>query len=530
MPGRWWPARSERSEPDQTIFVGVGPGPLDKVGVGSIRYLYLADGPAIWSEVAKELSASYGLSPTAWFGHPGHRGFVDREYPGISFLDERLLDAGDFPRAHGVVLPPRVRESAAFRGALIAALDSLQRNEVHRTIPHLARRAYLSSLAEHLWARIDGDAITHLVAAQAPHSPSGLLLAGIADSVGIPMLHFQHSTVGPFALPRIGADYELLNMDALVTSDRIRRPALDVVERWVEEFVARASEKEIPEFDAKYYAADSGNDGFLGLLRQLRYTERSLRQTDSVSRVSISPPVYGLVTRVAATVRSVRSRRRRSAELRRAHAAVATSQQLPDQFWLMMLHYEPEKSTNPDGGSNRDQLEFIRAVARELPAGGHLVAREHPAQFTMSKPGYAGKDPSFYEELAAIPGVLVANRAVTNWELIDRTTLAFTITGTLGLEALVKGIPVVHAGLPWYRGFPGTYHASDLSEIGRLIDTATRFVPEGSLLRDLSLFTQERSVNAVITPGAIRFYESSDWSGDQDFASVAAVIAGFLSG
>ncbi len=110
--------------------------------------------------------------------------------------------------------------------------------------------------------------------------------------------------------------------------------------------------------------------------------------------------------------------------------------------------------------------------------------------------------------------MIVANRAVTNWELIDRTTLAFTITGTLGLEALVKGIPVVHAGLPWYRGFPGTYHASDLSEIGRLIDAATRFVPEGSLLRDLSVFTQERSVNAVIT-GAIRFYESSDWSGDQ---------------
>ncbi len=146
------------------------------------------------------------------------------------------------------------------------------------------------------------------------------------------MLHFQHSTVGPFALPRIGSDYELLNMDALVTSDRIRRPALDAVERWVGEFVARASEKGIPEFDAKYYAADSGNDGFSGLLRQLRYTERSLRQIDSVSRVSISPPVHGLGESPGCDGKKCSFEKATIDRIRRAHAAVATSRPLPDQF------------------------------------------------------------------------------------------------------------------------------------------------------------------------------------------------------
>ena len=492
------------------------------------RFAYLADGSDIWADVAEELSSSYGMDPLLWFGHPGHTDFVRGRFGRVQFLDERKLDDGDFLRSVGRTLPRSVRDSVQVQTALVAALDSMQRNEVHRLIPYLARRVYLSSLCEFLWAHLHDLGITHVVAAQAPHSPSGLIFSGLTEAAGIPMLHFQHSTVGPFALPRVGTNYDLLDMSDLVTRDQIARPSLEDVRWWVDQFAEHTIDRGVPEIDAKYYEVESGNRGFLGLLRQLKYTALDLRRPSVSSSVSISPPMNGGLQWILASVRSVRSRRQRSKRLIDAHSQVVSTEVLPDSFWLAMLHYEPEKSTNPDGGGNRDQLEFIRAIARHLPEGGALVIREHPAQFTMSKPGYAGKDPSFYQELGSIEGVIVADTRIENWELIDRATLSFTITGTLGLEALVAGIPVVHCGLPWYRGFPGTFYVEELSQIDRVIARATAHSVTPSVKEDLVAFTRERSVNAVITPGTVRFYDQMGKEWSQDVKSVAAVIAGFL--
>lgn len=494
-----------------------------------VRYAFYADGTDLWRNVAEVLGVGHGFDPAIWFGHPSHLEHAGQRFPGCELLDERLLDSGDFPRDQGTGLPLEIRESLPFQRATLAALDSLQRNEVHREVPYLARRTFLSVLAEHLWFHLSDREVTHVVAAQAPHSPSGLLFAGLVEAAGLPMMHFQHSTIGPYSFPRTGPSYEPVDLVDLSRQGRIRQPPREEVRHWVEDFVSRASGHQLPEIDAQVYSASQGYRGLIGLGRDLRNTRRSLRRTQGRSTsVSIGPIESRRFAGIPTAVESVRSRRRRSAALIRVHQAVLHRDELPDRFWLMLLHYEPEKSTNPDGGENRDQLAFIRAVARQLPSDTMLVIREHPAQFTLSKVGFAGRHPSFYEEVASVSGVLVADPSISNWELLDRSLLVFTVTGTIGLEALVTGRPVVHAGLPWYRGLPGTFHARDLSVISDTIELALASPPVGDVSELLASAIGDGALEAVITPGVVRLYEGLGWQVKQDSASVAEVIAQFL--
>ena len=43
-----------------------------------------------------------------------------------------------------------------------------------------------------------------------------------------------------------------------------------------------------------------------------------------------------------------------------------------------------------------------------------------------------------------------------NSHLMQGARVIFTLTGTIGLEAAIKGVPVVYFGLPWWEGLPGT--------------------------------------------------------------------------
>ena len=496
-----------------------------------VRYAFYADGTDLWRDLAVQLQERFGAEPAIWLGHPRHIEFASRRFPSCEVLDERELNIGNFERSGMAPLPHRVRESSAFLRFESAALYSLQRNEIHRPIGYLERRTYISSLSDYLWGRLVSAEVEHVVAAQAPHTAAGLLLVGMFEALGVEMLHFDQVSVGPFMVPRLGLAYREVPIP-VGRQDQSRAPEESEVRRWVERFRTQVTGRRFAPSEERKSVFERDISGPVGFARRVRFARSEVvRSGARLDSPEIAPQPR--LSRLGPTIRAVRSVRTRTSAIKHLQSTYdAVAQALGQQrdFALFLLHYEPEKTTVPDGGLNGDQLAAVRTAASTLPEGMRLLVKEHPSQLMYVANGHTGRIPGFYRELARIEGVELVDRRVSNWDLIDRAQVVFTVTGTVGLEATFVDTPVVYFGYPWYAGLEGSYSLGDVGTASATVGAALiDGAPPGEVTAErLVDLIMRNAIDGVISPGSVRHLERAGWEAAQHVEPALSVVAGHL--
>lgn len=110
------------------------------------------------------------------------------------------------------------------------------------------------------------------------------------------------------------------------------------------------------------------------------------------------------------------------------------------------LHVEPESSMGLMAPEMNEQLACVELLAKNLPAGVHLVVKEHLAA--------VGRRPrDFYATLMDIPNLVMLSPHAYALDVARGACAVAVITGTLGLESAVLGVPVVSFGLHNLYGF-----------------------------------------------------------------------------
>jgi hypothetical protein len=112
---------------------------------------------------------------------------------------------------------------------------------------------------------------------------------------------------------------------------------------------------------------------------------------------------------------------------------------LPKKFVLYALQYTPESSINGLEPYYVDQLRAIDLLLAGMPSDHQLVVKEHPAMAGIRQPG-------FYRQLRRKPGVVLAAPGVSTRQLMQASVLVASVTGTIGLESYLLGIPCLLFG------------------------------------------------------------------------------------
>ena len=125
------------------------------------------------------------------------------------------------------------------------------------------------------------------------------------------------------------------------------------------------------------------------------------------------------------------------------------------RFALFALHYEPERTSLPEGYPFTSQIDAVIRARALLPRDIVLLVKEHFAQSAAALRGTLGRSPATYKMLEEIPGIVLVGIGARTPELLQSAECVFTMTGKIGIEAALKGTPVVFGGQPWWREIPG---------------------------------------------------------------------------
>ncbi len=129
----------------------------------------------------------------------------------------------------------------------------------------------------------------------------------------------------------------------------------------------------------------------------------------------------------------------------RAYQSLSREAVEGDKFAIFFMHFQPERTTLPEGYGFAQQLAAIIALAAALPTGTKLYVKEHPTTFTHDCM-WKERLPFWYRLIDKIENVQVLPIGADPYELMDRSVCVSTIAGTVAGEALIRGKPVVIFG------------------------------------------------------------------------------------
>ena len=128
------------------------------------------------------------------------------------------------------------------------------------------------------------------------------------------------------------------------------------------------------------------------------------------------------------------------------------------EYCSYFLHVEPEYSVVGLAFEFRNQLATIQAIASMLPGHMRLYVKEHRPMLGLRTRG-------FYKALSEMPNVLLLNDETSSSELVLGSRAVFTLTGTVGLEAMLNCVPVVVLGHVYFQSFHGVYPVRSHQEL-----------------------------------------------------------------
>ncbi len=114
------------------------------------------------------------------------------------------------------------------------------------------------------------------------------------------------------------------------------------------------------------------------------------------------------------------------------------------QYVVFFLHYQPERTSLPEGYGFSQQLIAIRALEAALPEEVKVVVKEHPSIFT-NQCSWKERLPSWYGKVVS-DKTIIADMEIDAYELIDKSVCVASITGTVVSEAFFRGKPGIVFG------------------------------------------------------------------------------------
>ena len=133
-------------------------------------------------------------------------------------------------------------------------------------------------------------------------------------------------------------------------------------------------------------------------------------------------------------------------------------------YILFAAHFQPERTTAPEGGCFEDQMLCIDTLLGCIPQDVLVFYKEHPRQFDINdlrRKHY--RTTEFYNRLKSRPNVILLDPFSDSSHLIDKCLAVATVTGTSGWQALQSGKPCIVFGDAWYRNCKACLHVSDLN-------------------------------------------------------------------
>ena len=342
--------------------------------------------------------------------------------------------------------------STDFPRFLVTMQTTLNKYDHSGTFRNLDREVVIRRTALNFLQILKEHRIEALLFDHTPHSFESLLMHSLGKELNLPRLYFEEVKYAPVCLPlvEIGADRRFL-AEASGPHDfpHGTSETAHILKTSLEDYVEKMGiDREVPSYMAFTVQKKTKRrllERALEALRPNHYLDHGFFP----SFKSLHPVFRHLGTRFLST--AYRANFLRALEEKNDYVFGENS------FALFALQYEPERTSLPEGLPILHQIDALVEARRVLPKEITLVVKEHPTQLNPARQGiYSGRSTFFYDVVNSMNNTHLLGSGPLAKKILRSASVVFTLTGTVAVEAALRGVPALYFGSPWFAGMPGT--------------------------------------------------------------------------
>ena len=348
------------------------------------------------------------------------------------------------------------------------SLKMMDRIDLYGSLSRIDREVYFHKLLIFYLKKIDETKPDFLIASEAPHDYPKYIIYEICRYLNIPCYKLNTWNLVPLMfLENINTRSPFKKEINLFGKydEKLNKKFTDYIDQLINS----------PNYELNYMKMHKKNaklinkiksffkSGYINLLKDIKH---NLEMLFTRKYNPINPYRHGLINR-----RLIQWRRKKN--LRKS---LYKNQQIIDlntNYVYFPLHYEHERTTNPDGGFYHDQFIALQALRKFIPNEIKIFVKEHPSQINISERGSRGRSPLFYDLIKNIKNTRLINMDHNSVELIKKSKFVATITGTVVLEAALHGVRGLSFGSTWYNGCPNITSYTDELNYDHFISSKT---------------------------------------------------------
>lgn len=391
-------------------------------------------------------------TPTIAMVHPSLEPGIASRSPLAVMLPRSMRSGHGLEAFKPTTLPVRVRELIMDPEFRDVAMKLAEREDAPDHWYRVAREALILRFVQIASSTLIEKKVGLLISFDPPHFFTEYVLYRVAEALDIPCLIIRSMSIVPCVEFRDGLFGTPL---ALGQSSRRAVDTTDIVNKSLEDYVARVSPSdgiEEPHYMKKQKEDDRERPS---IKDRVRHFKRILRACSVLLGFSYPRMPWGLNVETAATILARHTAIQATSNLKKYYTDVSQNFSLPDRYVYVALHYEPERTSCPDGGAYYDQFAMIFHLLEWLPEDVHVVVKEHPSQHYHKMRPHIGRHPFSYDVLKGIERVHIAPMSCSSHEMTIQSEAVACLTGTALLEALLLEITPLAFGYPWFLPLKG---------------------------------------------------------------------------
>ncbi|MGM0826330.1 MAG: hypothetical protein ACQEUY_16655 [Pseudomonadota bacterium] len=453
-----------------------------------------------------------GVEPVMWMGYAGSKVLpkVSEAYPECEIYDYWRFNKGGsffcndlfFSADKGVLL---TRQFLSLKEKTVKMMD---RNDRSGRFRYQEREAFFYSLFNFFYSKVKEKDVQLVISAHSPHLPATMVFYGVCQILGIKTVHVREIPNAPFCY--LATDYT--NSFLKTKSSRsIRNENLPLLVDDACEIAKRYKEPFYMTEQKKSYTQPE-----VSSLKKINYSELSKSRfyysppekpirydIDSVDFLDDSPTViFDSEESVKEGVISFK----KDVSLLQWHEYYDLKEDVSLQvpFVFFPLHYEPEKTSNPDGGEYYNSYEAIVALRNFVPNDIPIYIKEHITQFHDKYDGYKGRSPYFYRAIKNLPNIKFVDTNITSRELIESALVTVSQTGTACFEAACIQKKAVVMGDVWFSSLPNVFRFCELNDFDELMEEKNSNIDE--VVDKIKEWAGTYCINGYVTGSFIRLH------------------------
>lgn len=153
-------------------------------------------------------------------------------------------------------------------------------------------------------------------------------------------------------------------------------------------------------------------------------------------------------------------------QLRRIYSEFTVKPDLHKKFVYFAATYQPECGV---WSLYHDQHLILDLLSASIPDDWIIYYKEHPFSFQVGGKASLRRDRYYYERISRFKNVRMIPAETDSFELIDKAQVVATPAGTVGWEAMVRGVPAMIFGHVWYQGCKSVFQIETLADCQKAI-------------------------------------------------------------